>query len=471
MTANHSKADRPVGDEDPLAELERYRLLFTGMLEGYAYHQIILDEAGSPIDYRFIAVNPAFERMTGMKAETLVGRTVREVLPAVEPYWIENYGRVALGGNPLSFENDSAELGRRYAVTAFSPRHGHFAVLVQDVTEQRETEEALRKSEASYIALIDNRQETIWSVDREYRYQKFNRYFAAAYLRAYGEELRPGIRVPDILPADRWEFWKPRYDAALAGMSQIFEFSEVIGGEAHVFEVGLNPISTEEGVIGVSALSTEVTEKRRQEAELRRLVVEKDTLMRELRHRIKNGLGVIASLIELELGQGRGQEADDVLRKTLGRIDAFQELYERLRGDEGLVSVDLAEYLREISSMITEVFAAEAGTIEIDLRLESHRIEAARAVPVGLAFNELLTNALKYAFPGGSRGRIRVTLSKDGDSLLLVVEDDGAGFDPSRRGAGGIGLMLVDLLAKQLGGKVSYETRKGTKAILSFAER
>jgi PAS domain S-box-containing protein len=119
------------------ASEERYRSLFSGMAEGFALHEIICNEKGEPCDYRFIDVNPAFERLTGLKRADIAGKTVLEVLPDIEPHWLKTYGEVALTGKPANFENYSAELGKHYEVFAYSPAPRQFAVIFRDITEQR----------------------------------------------------------------------------------------------------------------------------------------------------------------------------------------------------------------------------------------------------------------------------------------------------------------------------------------------
>ena len=117
-----------------------YQSLFNEMLDGFALHEIICDESGKPADYRFLAVNPAFERLTGLKASDLVGRRVLDALPQTEAHWIDTYGQVALSGEPIHFENYSRELDCHYEVTAYCPTPGQFACIFVDVTERKHAE-------------------------------------------------------------------------------------------------------------------------------------------------------------------------------------------------------------------------------------------------------------------------------------------------------------------------------------------
>jgi PAS domain S-box-containing protein len=137
---------------------QKYQTLFRAMLEGFALHEIICDSQGAPVNYRFLAVNPAFERMTGQKAAAVTDRTVLEILPHTEKHWIETYGRVALTGEPVFFESYSAELKKHFEVTAFRPGPNQFACIFSDITERKRVEEQVRgllaESNRSRLALL-----------------------------------------------------------------------------------------------------------------------------------------------------------------------------------------------------------------------------------------------------------------------------------------------------------------------------
>jgi len=134
---------------------EDYQTLFREMLNGCAIHEIICDEEGDPVDYRFLAVNPAFEKMTGLKARDVIGRTVLEVLPETEHYWIETYGRVALTGEAAHFVNLHRGLQKYYDVSAFQPAPNIFACIFEDITERILAQEALSKSEVKFRTLSE----------------------------------------------------------------------------------------------------------------------------------------------------------------------------------------------------------------------------------------------------------------------------------------------------------------------------
>ncbi|MBI5014356.1 MAG: PAS domain S-box protein [Deltaproteobacteria bacterium] len=127
---------------------ERFRTIFDTMCEGFALHEVLCDEGGEPVDYRFLEINPAFERQTGLKARDLLGRTARDVLPRLEAIWLERFGRVALTGVPDHFESYSGDLKRWFDVHAYRTEPGgRFAVVFSDVTARKESEEVLHRYE------------------------------------------------------------------------------------------------------------------------------------------------------------------------------------------------------------------------------------------------------------------------------------------------------------------------------------
>ncbi len=142
---------------------QRYQILFDEMMTGYALHEIILDPDGVPCDYRFLEINPAFEKITGLTRESTLGKTVRELLPQNNNIWIERYGRVALTGVAAHFENHAEALGRDFEVVAYCPKRGQFVALFVDVTDRLKAEKNLKL----FRALVDQSKDSFEIIDPE----------------------------------------------------------------------------------------------------------------------------------------------------------------------------------------------------------------------------------------------------------------------------------------------------------------
>ncbi len=157
---------------------ERYQMLFDRMLDACALHEMIFDAEGRPVDYRFLAVNPAFEQMTGLAAREIVGKRMFKVLPGTERHWIETYGRVVATGEPCRFESPHAGLGRTFEVVAFRPAEGQFACIFRDITERKKAEEALQESREFLRVILNSIPVRVFWKDRNLAYLGCNTQFA-----------------------------------------------------------------------------------------------------------------------------------------------------------------------------------------------------------------------------------------------------------------------------------------------------
>jgi PAS domain S-box-containing protein len=200
----------------------------------------------------------------------------------------------------------------------------------------------------------------------------------------------------------------------------------------------------------------DVTERARLEREHAIANKRISMLMQELTHRIKNSLQFIAAMVMIEARSHKSGEGKAALERVSHRIDALGQLYSKLSKSETVEAVDAATYLDDLCRDL--VASAQGGTsIVLKTDIDSELLPTDQAIPMGLIVNELVTNALKYAFPSETKGTVMVTLKRVPGALRLTVADDGKGVDP-RRADSGLGGRLVEGFAQQLGGQVERES-------------
>ena len=181
-------------------------------------------------------------------------------------------------------------------------------------------------------------------------------------------------------------------------------------------------------------------------------------LLQELGHRIKNSLQIIVSMVSLEARNQKSGEGKAALERVSHRIAALGRLYSMLGETNSVEQVDAAIYLEALCRDLIESVQKENGiSIALKTDIASESLPVDRAIPLGLIVNELVTNAVKYAFPSETSGTVAVTLKRIPGELRLTVSDDGKGADP-RRADSGLGGRLVDTFARQLGGQVEQES-------------
>lgn len=193
-------------------EKDSYRLLIKHLPDAFAYHQIVLDDHGTPEDYIFLEINNAFEEMTGLKRETVIGKKVTEVLPGIEKNkfdWIGTYGKVALSGESIRFENFSESLGRWYDVTAYCEQSGYFAVYFKDITAHKQSEKILCETKALYKDHFDKAPLSYQSLDENGNFLMVNE----AWLKTFGysEEEVLGKWFGDFLAPEYVETYRQRF--------------------------------------------------------------------------------------------------------------------------------------------------------------------------------------------------------------------------------------------------------------------
>ena len=221
---------------------------------------------------------------------------------------------------------------------------------------------------------------------------------------------------------------------------------------------------------GATVIFRDITEELKANEALNQLVRNKEVLMKELQHRVKNSLGIVSSLLSIAMGELREQKAIDVLEDTRSRINSMSAIYERLYLAESVDSLDFGAYLEDLAKTIFAAFFAGQTRVRLLVEAGTLMLDTKRAIALGLIVNELFTNAAKYAFPGDRSGTIRVALEVDADQARLFVSDDGIGVDPRLPGSSStMGMTLIRLLVeKELGGSLELDTRAGSSFMLRF---
>ena len=215
----------------------------------------------------------------------------------------------------------------------------------------------------------------------------------------------------------------------------------------------------------------DVTERKQAELELWKLVEEKTVLLKEVHHRVKNNLQVIVSLLSLQAGGIKSPEIQAALRDTQNRVRSMALLHETLYRSSNLASVRLPGYLEALCAHLWRSAGHNAERILLERCVGDVSLGLDQAVPCGLVVNELITNALKHAFPDGRAGKIRLSMDVESDGrVTLSVADDGVGLQPgwTPEEAENLGLRLVFLLAEQLDGAVQIHRRNGTEFRITF---
>lgn len=208
------------------------------------------------------------------------------------------------------------------------------------------------------------------------------------------------------------------------------------------------------------------------ESRLAKSLEEKDVLLKELQHRVKNTLAIISGLLNLESFKVENEIAKKSFLNAQSRIMSMSKVYENLYQSEDLESVDLQKYIEDLVYSLHDIFVLNPSKIRFDVQLENIRLDLKRTLPLGLILNELLTNALKYAYPNESGGVIRINLAKSNDSVMLTVGDDGVGLPESVNIEKGnhFGYELIRSLTSQLKGVFSSVSKRGEglNIIISF---
>lgn len=211
-----------------------------------------------------------------------------------------------------------------------------------------------------------------------------------------------------------------------------------------------------------------IKEREIAEKTIKQTIAEKDILLTELHHRVKNNLAVIAGLFSLKLDSIKNEEAREVLLESRNRVRSMALIHNRLYKASNFANVNFEEYIYELVNEIKLSYPAIANSISLNTHISNITLNVNTAIPCGLILNELLSNCYKHAFKGKTTGAIFISFSKIGDKIQLIVKDNGIGLKPDYEQSESLGITVIQSLCEQLEGQCAYTVEDGTCFTLTF---
>jgi two-component sensor histidine kinase len=230
------------------------------------------------------------------------------------------------------------------------------------------------------------------------------------------------------------------------------------------------PIFLNGRFLGVQGVMSDISDQKRIEDEIKATLKEKEAMMRELHHRVKNNLQIVSSLLRLQSRSIKNKSLKDTFEIAQNRIKSMALIHEVLYLSENLDRINFSDYIKRITHHLFSMFSRKAKKIQLDLDVGEFYLDIDKAIPCGLIINELVSNAFKHGFPDGKSGKIQVHLDHKLDRYTLVVKDTGVGFpeDVDMNNTGTLGMQLVNDLVKQIEGAYQLQHNDGTSFKIVF---
>ncbi|MBF0329476.1 MAG: PAS domain-containing protein [Nitrospirae bacterium] len=341
-----------------------------------------------------------------------------------------------------------------------------------------ERTQELREKTALLENVINSSNDYIFVKDRDLRTILCNKAFANALGKTpedlYGKTDIENGWSADLVLGRPEEGIRGYQDDDLATLSgETLNINEVanVGNELRAFNTIKVPLrSTDNNIIGLLAIARDITDKKKAEEQIERSLKEKETLLREIHHRVKNNMQVIYSLLNLQAKGVSEPEVRAKFEECRNRIASMSLIHEKLYGAADLAHVDFKEYLKSLIDGIASTYKRHEVYLSVDM--EPVALDVNTGIPCGLIANELVSNSLKYAFPEGRKGIISVGININSEGkYVLFVKDNGIGFpaDIDFRNTATLGLDLVNGLTAQLHGTIELSREGGTKFSITFS--
>lgn len=346
--------------------------------------------------------------------------------------------------------------------------------VITDISDRKKSEEKLKESEDKYKTVIDTAGEAILLYDNKGDVIEANQ--KALKLFGFKREELVGKNLITLLPKLNINIKK-----ALSSFKDI-----IIGEDISQTEWTFNNVNSEEKTVvahytrlkkdektvGITLLLEDITERKKAENKIIESLQEKEVLLREIHHRVKNNMQIISSLLNLQIQFEDFDETVGVLKESQGRVKSMAMVHEKLYQSDSFSKINFKEYLTNLVSDIFYSYGIKREYIDFKLDIADLNISIDTSIPLGLIINELVTNSVKYAFPNNKKGSIRIIFKLEDHCYVLIIADDGVGIteDIELGKTETLGLQLVMSLVNQLGGTLKLDRHKGTMYTIKFQE-
>jgi PAS domain S-box-containing protein len=352
----------------------------------------------------------------------------------------------------------------------------YFLMLFEDNTEIKKANEELLRQNAKFKSLFESSSQSIIVINHMRELVSFNEQFSQSFFRIIGLKPIGKLNLERLarryLTKDEVNLLLDYHEKAMQGQPQHFEKRFSIAGDMAIWvDLYLDPVIVPgRNISEVSYIVHDITEKKIIEERIKQSLLEKEILLKEVHHRVKNNLQVISSILNLQTNYIRDPSVLDTLRELQNRIKSMALIHENLYQNKDISLLNFGDYILNLTQNLVHSYKMYGGDVNLVHHIEEVHLNLDYSIPCGLIVNELVSNAFKHAFPNNSRGEVEVSIKRKDQQVLLEVADNGVGFrsDLDFRNTDSLGLQLVNALVDQISGNIVQQTSNGTRYTITF---